>query len=104
MIDDSLFVSSELHEREVKVGKGKSVRLHFRELSAIEFIRFHAALSGADEDAKAGAAAKLIAACVCNPDGTTAMTYEKALTLKSGALNAIFSVVMEINGSASGNE
>lgn len=102
MLDDSLFVSSELHEREVQVGKGKTVKLHFRELPAVDFIRFHSALSG-DEDVKAGAAAKLIAACVCNADGTPAMSNEKALTLKSGALNAIFAVVMDINGSAPGN-
>lgn len=102
MLDDSLFVSAELHEREVQVGKNKKVKLHFRELPAVDFIRFHSALSG-DEDVKAGAAAKLIAACVCNADGTPAMSYDKALTLKSGALNAIFAVVMDINGSAPGN-
>lgn len=103
MLDESLFVSAELHEREVKVAKGKTVRLHFRELPAIEFIRFHATQSGDDQDARAGAAAKLIAASVCKPDGTPAMSYEKALTLKTGALNAIFAVVMEINGGAPGN-
>lgn len=103
MLDDSLFVSAELHEREVQIGKGKKVRLHFRELPAVEFIRFHSTTTDADADTRAGAAAKLIAACVCNPDGSPAMSYEKALTLKTGALNAIFAVVMEINGSQSGN-
>jgi Phage tail assembly chaperone, TAC len=103
MLDDSLFVSAELHEREVQIGKSKKVKLHFRELPAVEFIRFHSAQSQANADAKAGAAAKLIAACVCNADGSPAMSYEKALTLKTGALNAIFAVVMEINGSESGN-
>lgn len=103
MLDDSLFVSAELHEREVQVGKGKKVKLHFRELPAVDFIRFHSTQSEADADARAGAAAKLIAACVCNADGTPAMSYDKALTLKTGALNAIFAVVLEINGSQSGN-
>lgn len=102
MLDDSLFVSAELHEREVQIGKGKKVRLHFRELPAVEFIRFHSAQSESDANARAGAAAKLIAASVCNPDGSLAMSYEKALTLKAGALNAIFSVVLEINGSEPG--
>lgn len=101
MLDDALFVSADLHEREVQIG-GKTVKLHFKELPAVEFIRFHGIQAGDDADARAGAAAKLIAASVCNPDGSLAMTYEKALTLKTGALNAIFAVVLEINGSASG--
>ena len=102
MLDESLFVSNELHVREVQIGKGKKVELHFRELPAIEFIRIN--LVQSDPDAHACAVAKLIAACVCNPDGSQAMSYEKALTLKQGALNAIFAVVMKINGSDPGNE
>lgn len=102
MLDESLFVSDALHEREVQIGKSKKVKLHFRELPAVEFIRSN--LSQSDADAHAGAVAKLIAACVCNPDGSQAMSYEKALTLKQGALNAIFAVVMEINWGEPGNE
>ena len=37
-----------------------------------------------------------------NPDGSPAMSYEKALTLKLTPLNAIFSAVVEVNGSGSG--
>ena len=102
MLDDSLFVSDELHVREVQIGKSKKVKLHFRELPAVDFIRNN--LSQSDADAHAGAVAKLIAACVCNPDGSPAMSYEKALTLKTGPLNAIFAVVLKINGSEPGNE
>lgn len=104
MLDESLFVSAELHEREVKLPGGKAVRLHFRELPAIDFIRFHAALNGSDDDAKAGASARIVAAAVCQPDGTPAMTYDKALTLKPGALNALFSAAMAVsNGDDAGN-
>ena len=103
MLDDSLFVSSDLHEREVQIDKNKTVKLHFRELPAIEFMKFHLAQSEVDANARAGAAAKLIAACVCNPDGSPAMSYEKALTLKTRPLNAIFAVVKEVNEGQSGN-
>ncbi|MDD2663959.1 MAG: hypothetical protein PHD19_09380 [Dechloromonas sp.] len=103
MLDESLFVSSELHEREVKIGQ-KTIRLHFRELPAVDFIRFHDSLKSGDEDAKAGATAKIVASAVCNSDGTPAMSYEKALTLKPVALNALFSAAMEVsNGSDAGN-
>lgn len=102
MLDESMFVSDDLHEREVQIGKSKKVKLHFRELPAVEFIRNN--LSQSDPDVHAGAVAKLIAACVCNPDGSPAMSYEKALTLKQRALSAIYAVVMEINWGEPGKE
>ena len=101
MLDESLFVGSDLHKRDVEIG-GKSHELWFKELPAVDFIRFHALTSSADENARAGAAAKLIAACVVNPDGTQAMSHEKALTLKTQPLNAIFAAVLEVNGGSSG--
>ena len=101
MLDDSLFAGSDLHKRDVDVG-GKTVGLWFKELPAVDFIRFHSLTSSADEDVRAGAAAKLIAACVVNPDGTQAMSCDKAMTLKTKPLNAIFSAVLEVNGGSSG--
>jgi len=102
MLDDSLFVGADIHEREVEVGTGKTVKLWFKELPAVDFIRFHSHNASSDEHVRAGAAALLIAACVVNPDGTPAMTYERALQLKSKPLNAIFSAVLEVNGASSG--
>jgi len=102
MLADALFVSPNLIERAVTIA-GQSYTFWFKELPAIEFIRFHSALSDGNEDAKAGAAATLIAASLCNADGTRAMTADKAMTLKTGALNALFGVVMEINGHSPGN-
>ena len=101
-LDESLFASAELHEREVEVAPGKPVKLHFRELPAVDFIRFHAITTSGDEDARAGAAARLIAAGVCNPDGSAAMTFEKALKLKSAPLTAIFNALLEVNNADAG--
>lgn len=101
-LDESLFASDELHEREVEVAPGKPVKLHFRELPAVDFIRFHSIATSGDEDARAGAAARLIAAGVCNPDGSAVMTLEKALTLKSAPLNAIFQSLLEVNNADAG--
>ena len=101
-LDESLFASAELHEREVEVAPGKSIKLHFRELPAVEFFRYHSIATSGDEDANAGAAARLIAAGVCNPDGSAAMTVEKALTLKSAPLNAIFRALLEVNNADAG--
>lgn len=101
MLDDSLFASAALHKRDIDIG-GKTVELWFKELPAVEFIRFHAQTSSDDQDVRAGASARLVASCVVNPDGTQAMTYEKALTLKTKPLNAIFAAVLEVNGGSSG--
>jgi hypothetical protein len=102
MLDDDLFVSDALIERAVEIG-GKVHKLHFREIPAVEFLRFTRLTQEGNDDRRDGAAAKLVAASVCNPDGTPAMTYEKALTLKSGPLNVIFAVVLDINGARPGN-
>jgi hypothetical protein len=99
MLDDSLFASDTLHEREVEVAKGKKVKMHFKELPAVHFIRFHQDSASEDAEVRHGAAQRLLAACVCNPDGTPAMTVERAMTLKTGPLNAIFRLVLEVNGS-----
>ena len=103
MLDDDLFISDAPIEREVEIG-GKARMLHFREIPAVEFMRFsRLTQQEGNDDLRDGAAAKLVAASLCNPDGSPAMTYEKALTLKSGPLNALFAVVLEINGARPGN-
>ena len=102
MLDDLLFVGADLHERQVEVAKDRKITLWFKELPATDFIRFHALTTSNEESVRVGAQARLIASCVVNPDGTPAMSYEKALTLKLTPLNAIFAAVVEVNGSGSG--
>lgn len=101
MLDDALFVSATLHARPVTV-VGTTITMYFRELPAIEFIRFHDGQSVPDPEARAGAAARLVAAAISNPDGTPAITYDKALTLKSPALTAILAEIMKVNGGTPG--
>ena len=43
MLDDSLFAGSDLHKRDVDVG-GVTVELWFKELPAVDFIRFRQSL------------------------------------------------------------
>lgn len=97
MLDPALFVSDTLHPREVELAAGQRVTLHFRELPASEFIRFQSVLAKGDEDARAGAAARLIAASLANPDGTPALTLERALQLKTKPLDALFTAVLDVN-------
>lgn len=102
MLDDSLFVSDTIHEREVDIGGGKKVKLHFKELPATDFIRFRIAAASENVDARAGAAARVVSAGLVDPSGAPAITYERALRLKPVPLNAIFAVVMEVSSGSGG--
>lgn len=94
----SLFVSSEVHKRDVTLPDGSVHTLHFKELPAVEFRKFQLAESSADDDIKAGSMAKLIAASMVEEDGKQAITLKDALRLNSAATNAIISAILEING------
>lgn len=98
VLDDAFFVSSRVHERPVTLPDGSTHALHFRELPAVEFIKFSSQRHGGSEDAQAAAAVRLVAASLCDADGKPAMTLERALTLKTDALNALFEAVMSVNG------
>jgi hypothetical protein len=97
-LDASLFVGSELHQRTVKLPDGSEHVMHFKELPATAFRSFHIAEQSQDEAVQVGSMAKLIAACLCNPDGTPAVTYAQALQLKTAPSRAIFSEVLSVNG------
>lgn len=94
----SLFISDEIHEAEVKLPNGEAHKLHFKELSAVEFRKFHMAEYSDDDEIKATSMAKLIASSLVEPDGKAALTLKQALNLNSAATNAIITVILSING------
>lgn len=97
MLDKSFFVNSEVQARKVLLGDQEH-ELWFKEIPAIEFRRFSLAESSEDENTRIASLAKLIVACLCNPDGSAALTLEQALKLNAGAVNAIFEQVLIVNG------
>lgn len=99
-MDDAFFVSPALQERPVTLADGSVHRLHFRELSAAQVRGYQIAEKSEDDQVRAGAIAKLIAASVCEPDGKAAMTYERALELKPQPSNALMAEILAINGLA----
>jgi hypothetical protein len=98
MIDASFFVSSTAQKRTVELPDGEKYDLFFKEIPAVEFRRFSLAEQSADENVRIGSIAKLICASLCNEDGSAGITFEQAMTLKAGAMNAIFSQVLIVNG------
>jgi hypothetical protein len=102
MLNESFFVSNQVQEKKVKLSDGSEHTLYFKELPAVEFRRFALAEQSENDDIKAASVAKLIASSLCEPDGKPAITFEKALQLKASAMNAIFEVMLEVNGQKKG--
>lgn len=100
---DAFMVSPEVQTRLVKLPDGSEHELHFRELPAVEFRKLHMAEQSDDENVRAGAMAKLIAASLCEPDGKPAMDYAQALKLKSSAMSALVGAVLSVNGLKDGD-
>lgn len=94
----SLFISSEIQEKEVTLPNGETHKLHFKQMSFIEFRKFQLAESSNDEDVKAASMAKLIAASIVDPDGKPGLTLKEAMSLTTGATMAIFNAILSING------
>jgi hypothetical protein len=102
MLNESFFVSNQVQEKTVKLADGSEHTLYFKELPAVEFRRFALAEQSENDDVRAMSVAKLIAASLCDADGKPALTAEKALQLKAGAMNAIFEAMLEVNGQKKG--
>lgn len=95
-MDANLFVSNEIHEKKVTLNK-QEVTLYFKEIPAIEFRRYFLIEQSGDIDKQIESMPRLIASSLCNPDGTLAMTVEKAKMLKPTAMVELFKAVLEVN-------
>lgn len=98
MLDKSLFVSTEVVEREVELADGKKHKLFFKELTAADISRYVNALNSSDESVQLFANPKLLALSLCEPDGKPAITAEQALNLKPSVIGPILEAVREVNG------
>jgi len=95
---NAFFVSTEIHKRTVELADGSKHELHFRELPVADFRRFQIAEASVDEDVRAGSISKMIAASLCEADGSPAMTYEQAMQLKPNVSSRLFDVVLSLGG------
>lgn len=92
-LDASLFATDEPVAAPVELPDGNVHTLHFRQLTAVQWrALFLGAPPGEDRNPA------LIAACLCNPDGSPAITAEQAARLKVGAEAAIVAQILRVNG------
>ena len=96
-LDDSLFVSSQVHERDVELADGRKYTLFFKELPAVDFRAYQIAEHSADEAVRVTSMPKMIALSVCEPDGSPAMTLDRAKSLKPEVMIAIFNTILDLN-------
>ena len=101
---DAFFVSSQVHQRDVELADGTVHKLFFREVPAQVYRKFQIAEASSDEEVRSGSLAKLIAASLCEEDGSEAITYEQACNLKASASSALIDKVLEVNGRKPGND
>lgn len=94
----ALFAAVEPLQREVTLPDGTVAPLHFWQLPAAQFRKYFAAIASDDEDAQAAAISRLIAASLCEPDGSPAITVEQAALLTPAAEGAIFRAIRSVNG------
>lgn len=99
-LDPSLFVSKTVHERKVPLGDGTEHTMHFREIPSGEFRRFQLAEISEDLTVRLTAPAVLIAAGLCQKDGSDAITAAEAASLKPKVAVAIANTVLDVNGYA----
>lgn len=95
---DDLCASQEVHEVPVKLADGKERKLNFRELPATTYRKFQFMERSEDADERANSVAYLISESLCEKDGTQALSFEKACTLKPAPMNALFMAVLTANG------
>lgn len=98
MIPESFFVSGKIHKRAVKLPNGEKHDMFFKELSQPEFMRFYITENSLDENVRITSFAKLISSCLCNEDGSVAMTFEQACQLNTTASTAISEQILILNG------
>lgn len=96
-LNESFFVSEELHEKKVQLPDGSEHVLHFRELPAQEFIQYRNEQASDDPEIRKLAVARLIARALVNPDGSPALTDDQAKKLKPAAATALMAAIMEVN-------
>lgn len=97
-LDQSLFISAQVHERTVEMADGQKHVLHFREVPTSVFRAWQIAERSEDLAVQVSAGPRLIAASLCNADGTPALNEKQAADLKPRVANAIGVVVMELCG------
>lgn len=85
-LDAAFFLSDVPVAQDVTLADGSVHVFHFRQLPAARWAKYHEELTSDDADVSGSAVYRLIADCVCMPDGDAALTVEESAKLKPGVV------------------
>lgn len=97
LLDPSLFISDDVHEREVKLADGSKHTFYIREQEAGVLRGFFAGQVSEDPDKQAESMARLIAKAICTPDGKPALALAQAKKLKFAVQIALTKAISEVH-------
>lgn len=98
MLDQSLFVSTAVHQKTITLPDGKQLEMYFKELPAIEITKYSNAASSTNEETRDWAMIRLIAYGMCDADGKSIATAEQVAQFKPTVISLISEALLEING------
>lgn len=84
--------------REVKFSDGTTETVHFRQVSAGQMRRWRAAEQSGDDEIRAFAMQRLVAASLCDAEGKLVLTDAESQNLTPNGLTDIFPHVMAVSG------
>ncbi len=97
-VPNEMFASDAVLERTVELADGTKHTMYFKEVPVVDFRRHMDGQRSENVNVRAKSIAHLIAASVVEPNGQPAMSVAQASKLKPGPANALFLMIMEING------
>lgn len=97
LLDESLFISENVHAKDVELPDGKKHLFHLRELPAAEFHVFINAQREEDPDRQADSWPRLIAKAVATPAGDPVLSLDRARKLKFSVQAALVNAIREVN-------
>ena len=98
MLPAALFVSDELHPKEIELQDGSKHVFKFREFSAAEYRRVQKLATSADEDERDRHRSLLVALTLVNDDGSLALTEEQAERIRPAVRDRMYVAALEANG------
>jgi len=97
LLDPSLFISDDVHEREVKLADGRKHTFYIREQDAGVLRGFFNGQASDDPDKQADSMARLIAKAICDPEGKPALSLGDAKRLKFAVQIALTQAISEVH-------
>ena len=102
MLNDKFFIEDRIEERPIEMGDGTTEVLWFRHLPNTAFERYALWCNSKDEDVVAGAGPALLVMGLCQPDGSPAITQERAERIKRPIMLRILAALLDVNGYGKG--